>query len=432
MDARLTIGATVLAIATASVATARTPCNSPIVAEERLREWSQNIAVISSGDQTGLGLVVGWTSGKAWIAAPAHVIYGGGSTAAGRNAAYLAAVQDQSFRAGLSVRFIGNSVARRLCADDLRPPQSLFGEPPQSLDLTFVCVEWQRPPMFNTGLLARSVSPGDELVLAYFGREEDKRGRLKAVLAAVDSHGGDVLAATPSGEAGLSGALAVNPAGAVGLYLGMDTDRLILSLATIRKAALVAQIPWQLEDSEFYDCTLKRTVCATIDRGVLPTAVTLRDVYGSEVFSLPVNECTAVPEGKYEIKPTPSEITCEPRNVVLYAQPDHLPLALHCAVSLAGAWRAKGKVELTCIDMGIGSAQCGGLAALGLGFFQGQLHVDDSGRHISLSGYFSDAVSGNPRNASGSLTWRAGHLSGEVGLTNGSLAPVELAREEEP
>src|SRR4051794_38459924 len=81
------------------------PCSS--VAPLSARELSQNGAVVSSGTFNGLGFVVGWRQGEAWIAVPAHVIFGPQPVFDPEEAA--------SYRANLKVLLSGDTAPRRLC-----------------------------------------------------------------------------------------------------------------------------------------------------------------------------------------------------------------------------------------------------------------------------------------------------------------------------
>jgi hypothetical protein len=398
------------------------PCPAPPVPSLAVRELSLNAATVKSGDRTGLGFVVGWKKGEAWLAVPAHVVFGKGVLPTPR--------EIQQARGGLAVRLFREDRPRRLCDEGPSPPQGLA-------DLAFVCVEWTGRPFFNEGVLARRIRAGDGLTLIDVGTGQEFHGSVAAAPAAsgdpFDETGGDGTAGgfekdeSALGVAGQSGAVTASPGGVVGLYLGHDAGYRFLSMPAIRAAAEVALVPWQLTSSEYYDCTETRSVCYTAETEVVAASVTLKNVFAPGSFTLQAGRCAPLPEGRYEIAAPPSGPSCEPKVVSVYAAKEDLRLGLRCAIVLMGTWRAEDGDELTCIETRMGNAQCNGLGHRGWGVFAGSINVKGSG--FSLLGSFYDAA-GNPKEATGSLRWSEGALIGEIRLQLEPPQPLKLQRVE--
>lgn len=383
-------------LAAASGHAAAGPCSPPPVPSLSARELLQNGAVVKSGSFTGLGFVVGWRQGEAWVAVPAHVVFGEGVTP----------IDMKPYREGLEVQLFGDPSPRRLCDEGPTPPQGFA-------DLAFLCVEWSGRPYFNEGVLARKVRIGDELTLVDAATRQQFHGSITKVPVAgeVVREKGDIEAQGLQGAKGLSGALTANAGGAVGLYLGHDVGFPILSMSAIREFAGVADVPWQLVYSEYYDCTVTRNVCFTVETEVAPASVTMRNIFAPGSYSLTAGSCTALPEGRYEIVVPPLGPTCEPKIISVYSAAEDLRLALRCSVALMGTWRTEDGDELLCVEIQMGRAQCSGLARQGFGFFEGS--VNARGQSLTILGSFSDP-SGNSREASGSLRWSGEFLIGEI------------------
>lgn len=398
----------------ASGRAAPAPCTPSSVEPLSVQELSRNGAVVKSGTRHGMGYVVGWREGEAWIAVPAHVVFGPG----------VRPRDTAPFRAGLDVRLSGDTAARPLCGEDPKPPQG-------AADLSFVCVEWTGRPYFNEGVLARRVKEGDEVTLVDFASGDHYRGSVKKTQGGGETVGavGDVEAQGFDGLEGQSGAIAANAAGIVGLYLGKETSRHLLSMPAIRSFAELALVPWQLTYAEYYDCAAVRNVCLTFETEVAPAGITLRSLFSPGAYPLPADGCAALPEGRYEIVVPPRGSTCEPTFIAVLSAAEDLRLSLRCSVALRGTWRTEDGDELLCVGTQMGIARCSGLGRQGLGIFDGTFNA--RGRSLSIAGSFYDAA-GNRREASGSLRWSEGFLAGEIRRQLEPPRQLKLKRVEEP
>lgn len=360
-----------------------------------------------------MGFVVGWRQGEAWIAVPAHIVFGEGVTP----------TNTATYRAALDIRLFGDTVPRRLCDKGPIPPQGFA-------DLSFLCVNWQGRPFFNDGVLARRVKAGDELSLVDFANGQQHRGSVVKAPGADKAVGarGDVEAKGLAGVHGQSGSLTASAGGVIGLYLGEYTDYSILSMAAIRAFAEVGNVPWQLTYSEYYDCTAVRNVCFTAETEIAPASVSMKNIFASGTFPLPRDACVALPEGRYEIVVPPLGPTCEPKSIAVYAAAADLQLALRCSVALMGTWRTEDGDELLCAETQMGSAQCSGLIRQGYGMFTGSISAKNQG--FSVLGSFFDPT-GNSRQASGTLHWSGGFLVGEIRRQLEPPRPLKLKRMEE-
>jgi len=390
------------------------PCVPPGFVPLSMDEMARNGAVVKSGDRDGMGFVIGWRNGEAWIAVPSHVVFGKGVRPS--------PLDMPSVRAGLEVRFVGESAARQLCDKDPVPQGAV--------DLAFVCVEWNERPLFSEGVLARRVREGDELTLVDVASGDRYSGSLTKAPRPGEVVGerGDMEADGFAGVEGQSGAPTANGAGVVGLYLGKRTSRHILSMSAIRKQAKLALVPWQLFDAESYDCAVNRNVCLSFDTEVAPEGATLRSIFSPGSYPLRAGGCAALPEGRYEIEVRGGS-SCEPKVVTVLSAEDDLRLSLRCSVALMGIWRTQDGDELSCVEIQMGRAQCAGLGRQGLGLFEGT--VSAQGRDFSILGSFYDP-SGNRRDATGSLRWSGGRLEGEIRRQLEPPRPLKLERVEEP
>jgi hypothetical protein len=375
---------------------ATTPCSSPPVPSLSTRELSQNGAVVRSGGSTGVGFVVGWRQGEAWVAVPAHIVFGEGVTPTNM----------VSYRAGLDVRLFGDTAPRRLCDKGPSPPQGYA-------DLSFLCVEWEGRPFFNEGVLARRVKVDDEITLVDFAKGQQHRGSVVKApgIDKVVRARGDIEAKGLAGVRGQSGSLTASAGGVVGLYLGSYTGFSILSMSAIRAIAELVDVPWQLTYSEYYDCTAIRKVCLTAETEIAPASISMRSIFASGSYSLSRDACATLPEGRYEIVMPSLGLTCEPKSIAVYAAAADLQLALRCSVALMGTWRTEDGDELLCAEIQMGSAQCSGLGKQGYGMFTGSINARNQG--FSILGSFFDPA-GNSREANGSLHWSGGFLVGEI------------------
>jgi hypothetical protein len=413
-------------VVAALMAAATPPCSEPQVSAPSLKEWSQNAATIVSRSGRGSGLVVGWEPGSigqtglAWIALPAHVVYG--TDEPGSDAL-------PGYRAGLTVRLAGDRDARTLCSPATRPNPT----PPQGdLDLAFVCVEWKDGPYFNTGLAARQIAVGNRLVLVDPSRV--RNGRLSAIAAEGEKTGrhGDLEVeglgeGTLEAVEGFSGSIIASAAGVVGLHLGLGARARALSLSAIRMAAERARIPWQLADYEFFDCSKTRRVCLSVEGEVGPSRVDLTRPSQPAAASIEVNQCADIPSNKYQIAIPTGDPTCEPSVVNIFADASNLALSLRCAPALRGAWRTEEGDELMCVSAEPGNAQCTGLQGLGLGFLQARLTA--RGRRVDVLGMFIDGL-GNQHTAKGDLTWTPHRLVGEVHREGYPPRTIDLTRDQ--
>lgn len=413
--------------ATLAPAVAASPCPPPVIVAASVREWSQNIAVVKSGDRSGLGLVVGWQpgqlgqAGQAWLSVPAHVVFGKG----------VRPSDVSSYLAHLTVRLVGDEAPRLLCPS--LPPPAVNPKPPQgAVDLSFVCVRWDGRPIFNTGLIARAVHLGDDLLLAGPTIAEVVRGKVlrTPTPSEVASDSGEVQAAQLKGIESFSGALTVSPAGVVGQYLGKDyRGGQTLSMAAIRALALKAGVPWQLMDSEFYDCTISRRLCTAVDGELAPASITMSNLFTVASHSVSMGACADIPEGKYKVVLPTGSLSCEPQYLSIFGADDALTLTLRCAPRLGGTWRTEDGDTMLCVEAEAGAAICSGLSRVGFGIFEGRLSAN--GKHVTLSGNFRTSL-GTQRVASGELTWASGRLSGQVQREQNPPRDIKLQRVEDP
>lgn len=399
------------------------PCSPSSVPPLSNRELSQNGALVKSGNLTGMGFVVGWKEGEAWIAAPAHVVYGDDPTPE----------HPEAFRAGLEIRLFGDNAPRRLCDESPGPRQG-------AADLVFLCVEWAGRPFFSQGVLARRIVVGEELALIDIGTGQQFHGSITKApesgssgkVVTPGSEGDvEVLGAATKGLAfgvvGQSGALTASARGVIGLYLAKGTQGRyhILSMPAIRSIAEVALVPWQLGYAEYFDCTATRKVCLSAETSVKPAGVSMRSIFSPGTYDLRSGSCQTLPEGRYEIVVPPLGPSCEPKVLAVYSEPEDLQLALRCSVALMGTWRTEDGDELGCVEIQLGRAQCSGLIKQGFGRFDGTINA--MGQGYSIFGSFYDPA-GNPREASGKLAWSGERLEGEIRRQQEIPKPLKLRR----
>ncbi|MEA2325525.1 MAG: hypothetical protein QOE68_484 [Thermoanaerobaculia bacterium] len=390
------------------------PCPPPAISEGSVSDWRRNIALVSSPHGNGAGLVVGWTQGdgEAWIAVPAHVVFGDELP---KNAA--------SYATGLQVRLPNDRKPRELCmvsgGTNPRPPL-------QGVDLTFVCVEWLGSPLFGSALPVREIHNGDELRLLRPNSGGDARGTVIGL--ADDGRGGDVQTSV-KGVASESGTPVASPAGIIGLFLGPDpqVSGRVLSMRAIKdKAFGKSAVPWQLVESEFFDCSHTRRVCVNVERGVTPPAIRLRNLFRDGEASLRTGGCVDLPEGKYETLSSGST-ACEPRTIRVYAGAAPMQVKLECTPVLTGTWHTAGGDWLICNDNTFGTANCSGLNSLQNGLLEAAFSAN--GTRVSVTGSFTSPL-GTQRSATGTLMWTAGRLKGQIRTGDARPQPVELMREE--
>jgi hypothetical protein len=122
------------------------PCKEPTVDAASAREWSQNVATVIANGVSGYGLVVGWSIDRAWLAVPAHVMFGGDASTDQAGPLNRLTV----LREPISIHFGLGGDSRPLCAGLAANPL-----PRQDLDvdLSFLCVAWSLNPTFNTSVL---------------------------------------------------------------------------------------------------------------------------------------------------------------------------------------------------------------------------------------------------------------------------------------
>jgi hypothetical protein len=198
-----------------------------------------------------------------------------------------------------------------------------------------------------------------------------------------------------------------------------------LSLDVIKQKALLAQVHWSLEDSEFYDCTLSRRVCVKHLDGI-PASFSLNNVFTSRARPVAPGDCVDLQEGRYELASTRSDISCEIKVVSIYADDAPLSLDPRCAIRLGGTWRTPEGETLLCSEPNPGLASCSGLSGLGLGFLTASLNA--RGTHALLTGTF---YTGAYSAASGELTWKSGTLVGQIRRTGYPAKEVTLRRVDE-
>ncbi|MCL4813495.1 MAG: hypothetical protein KJ061_13465, partial [Vicinamibacteraceae bacterium] len=266
-----------LTLATAGLLgqSAAEPCRAPTLSSTSVDLWITNRVFVSPrpGDvrdalEGGVGLVVGWepgapgpaglapgppgaTSGKAWVAVPAHVVFGANDLPTTHER--LAA------QAQVEVRWQRNGDPARFCAGT---------EPtPPELDVTFLCVEWHGRPLFWQSMEARRITPGMPLALLTPEVAAPIEGRVPPSMtdhASLRAGSRDVIPAEGLfGDPGMSGSPVAAPSGVVGLYQGRGDTPTILSLRAVKRVAAATGVPWSLTAHEFFDCRLTRRVCPT-------------------------------------------------------------------------------------------------------------------------------------------------------------------------
>jgi hypothetical protein len=390
------------------------PCAPAAIAPDSIAEWSRNIAVVEGPKGRGRGVVVGWVPGlKAWIAVPAHVVFGDAKP-----------VNPETYRTGLNVRLFGDTTPRELCPTS--GPLSNPRPPLRDLDLTFVCVNWSTLPLFSYSLPARDVRTGDPVELLRGDAGEQFAGTV-AGLRDLGKDGN--VQVSFRGVPTMSGSPVVGPAGVVGLLLGADdtpSGGRLLSMRAIQAKAQAAAIPWQLVENESFDCNRARRVCVTVESGVTPPGLALQSVFRLGSANVAPGACVDLPEGKYELKAS-GGATCEPRYVSLYAADDALQLALDCQPALGGMWHTADGDWLSCLNGNLGSFTCSGLFSLGNGMLEATFTT--GGARVSVSGSFVSPT-GTRHPASGNLVWSGGRLSGQIRREQYPAKTIELTKEE--
>lgn len=397
-------------ILAARLAASPLPCPPPVLDPAMIKEWSQNSAVITSDGRAGLGVVVGWGEGEAWVAMPSHILFGDDRTPD----------DPESFLVHMHVVLGGNQTAP-LCPDG--PGHANPRPAHQGADLAFLCVEWKGTPAFNPALLAGNIRVGDELRLAGPTVPQDVHGRVAKITSADATPEGSsyIEARELAGSPGESGALTVSAAGVVGLYLGKQENGRTMSIATIRAKAHHSNVPWSLNDAEFYDCNETRRVCATPSGTVFPESIEMKNVHVPLSRSIVTGSCGDVPEGKYQIVSSRDTI-CEPKFMTVLRSEDPLNIALRCAPKLSGSWRTENGDTLLCVENDVWTAQCTGLTQLGYGYFVGTL--SSSGKKITMSGNFG--VGNQQYSANGDLTWTPGVLTGTIRRQQNTPTHIDL------
>ena len=385
-----------------------------------LREWAANTVLVysaKSDSPRGLGMVVSSTSQEVWVAVPAHVLYGHEG----------AKEPPSTYASGVTVSFFDDRSPRHLCS---RPPTS--GGGPLG-DIAFICLQRTNLfPLFNDYLLGRS-SVGDEVrLLGKSGNPGEPSNAGTATIQSVSPErlptaGADVTATALGGEEGQSGALAYTRRGVIGLYVGAATGQgaRILSASAIRRYAEKLGIPWSLNDYEFFDCNLTRSVCATYAPGSIDSDVLLRNVFTGDEASLASGKCHNVPEGKYAIVATRRTLACEPTLVRIFTAQEPLRLSLNCTLSLAGKpWYSDSAGELSCMPRGLAAYDCMGLQSLGRGWLQAM--ATTQGSKVKLNGQFVIAE-GISTAVQGELTLTAGdRLEGSLRSAS-EEAPISIS-----
>jgi hypothetical protein len=381
---------------------AETVCGQqPWPTEASLREWGRNTAEVYSAKSSmpnGLGLIVGSTPGEIWIAVPAHVVYGAESPSY------------SEFAPGLAVTLFGQRLPGALC----EKPLAGLGGPPG--DITFVCVRRAGMfPMFNESLSGRAQLDDEVRLLGKASLpgeiDDSNTATIQSVLPEPVA-GADILTTDLAGEPSQSGALAYSRRGVIGLYLKSSPGQRseILSMATIRRLAASAEIPWSLSDHEFYDCSQSRSVCATYAPGSLEFGVVLTNVFTGDRIPLESRACRDVPEGKYSITTGNRALDCEPQLARIFTSADPLHLNLTCGLNLAGAsWISEETGALSCMPRGSGAFDCMGLQHFGMGWFQAVANVH--GTTVRLIGRFTQP-DGRTTPITGELVFTGDSLTG--------------------
>ena len=206
-----------------ALAASATECSPPGLSLGTATAWRRNVAIVASTysapgqdprPRSGLGVVVGWAEGKVWVAIPAHVLYGEGAKDGDR----------QKYRTGLAIRLAGDGdkEARPLCSGI--PSEKNPTPRAAPYDVAFACVDGKTLPYLHAGLRGRVVKKGDAIHLETPTMAKEVMGTILELGSRID-RGGDVVADGLHGEKGMSGALTVNQAGGVGLYLAARGER---------------------------------------------------------------------------------------------------------------------------------------------------------------------------------------------------------------
>jgi len=340
---------------------------------------------------------VGWQTREAWLAIPAHVLYGD------RVAPNETRIKETAGK--LRIMFAGDSVARALCPR-VQTPNNLT-PPSLDLDIAFVCIVWEGRPLFWSSMSVRQLTPSAELLLM----DPDSGSNVTGTISQISK--GLIRAQNLIGDAGMSGAPVASVGGIVGLYLGHDDQGRIANLSAIHSLSRDAQVPWELSDHEFYDCRLTRRVCVTGSRErLLPASVTFMNAKRTS-YEIAIGGCNELPEDKYSTTDPTGSLVCEPSIVSIHANASPLSIPLGCSPNFTGTWLTEDGNAMTCvatIPVGAG-AQCSGLQGLGWGILQAVVTGDAMG--YLLGGSFYDSF-GNARKATGRFEWHAGRLSGEL------------------
>src|SRR2546427_377627 len=118
-----------------------------------------------------------------------------------------------------------------------------------------------------------------------------------------------------------------------------------------------------------------------------------------------------------------TEFTCDQESLKVWENSQALSISPTCFLRLNGRWQTATGDWLTCVGGNNDTAECGGLAALGLGFFQGNLK--STGDKVTLTGSFS--MPGKPlKNVTGRLAFRDRHLSGRIEAAGAGVRTIEL------
>ncbi len=415
-----------LVLSTLVAQLAAQPCVLPVVTDVAVGVWSKNIAEVrGDSGESGLGLVVGWlagqagSAGQAWIVVPAHVLYNGLDNA---NAT-------PTLKSGLQVRFGASDSFRKLC-----PSRASLSNPTLSsvtADVAFVCVEWNGSPWFWSTFVARSVSKDVNVEL----RTLERGFRRAGLVSDVEQKGpDDFLKVTFVGDLGMSGGPVVSPSGVVGLYLGRTVPgSRVVSIHTVRRLALGAEVPWGLAEQEFFDCRRKAQVCLSGDTTLLPSSLTLTESRMAKGIAIARNGCNDVTEGKYILIDSTKEFVCEPMTVSVRSEDGRaINVLVECDPDLFGTWMSPEGHRLDCGVMGpspMRQAQCSGLQSMGLGTLKVTL-ARIGQRFNIVQGAFED-INGNSRVVTGEFAWRSRSLSGRLVVAGFGPLQVELQKRDQ-
>ena len=400
------------------------PCAAPAISDASIQLWAPNIVEVRGGlgnskaeESSGVGFVVGWRNGEAWVAVPGHVLYEGE-----RPPSDL-----EPLTRSLEIRFGPNDTVRHLCA--ARPGLSNPVFPSLTADMAFVCVEWNYLPLPWSTVTARSLTVNTDVELRGLESAFKRDGRVLRIEKDGDD---EFIVASFKGELGMSGAPVASPAGLVGFYLGKGAEARAVAITTVRRLAAAAQVPWNLTDAEYYDCRHTVRVCLTADSALSPQMLTAATNTNNKGVAIPLNGCRDLPESRYLLSDATKQFVCEPMVALVHDDGTNATnVRVVCEPDLSGIWTSSDGLRMDCLAVGtpaMRQAQCTGLQGLGVGMLTASITRD--GDRLAINGAFVD-FSGGSRPTMGELIWKPGSLSGSLRVTGLGPIPIDLKKRDQ-